>query len=222
MMEVNGFKPDQVILLPQNCQLLTLMTIIRDVNTTGTLFTSTVQKIARQLMTLALDSVPTENHTVQTPVGETYSGCRPAQEVCGVSILRAGASMEQALRETWVGPLSFGNILIQRDEETSLPRFLYCKLPAQVSKCCVLLLEPMLATGGSLVKAIEILVERGVPEEEIVLVNIVAAKQGLERVMGRFPLLRIVTAAVDEDLTVKNYISPGLGDFGDRFYGTVA
>lgn len=66
----------------------------------------------------------------------------------------------------------------------------------------VLLLEPMLATRGSLVKAIEILVERGVPEQEIVLVNIVAAKQGLERVMGRFPL-RIVTAAVDEDLTAK-------------------
>ncbi|RHZ49391.1 uracil phosphoribosyltransferase [Aspergillus thermomutatus] len=222
MEAVNGFKQDQVILLPQNRQLLTLMTIIRDVNTTGTLFTSTVEKVARQLVTLAVDSVPTEKHTVQTPVGESYSGWRPAQEVCGVSILRAGASMEQALRDTWVGPLSFGNILIQRDEETSLPQFLYCKLPSQISRCRVLLLEPMLATGGSLIKAIEILIERGVPEQEIVLVNVVASKQGLERVMGRFPLLRIVTAAVDENLTSKNYISPGLGDFGDRFYGTVA
>ncbi|KAF7122884.1 hypothetical protein CNMCM5793_000994 [Aspergillus hiratsukae] len=87
MESVNGFKQDQVIFLPQTRQLLTLMTIIRDVNTTGTLFTSTVQKIARQLITPALESVPTEKHTIQTPVGETFSGWHPEQQVCGVILV---------------------------------------------------------------------------------------------------------------------------------------
>ncbi|EAW15314.1 uracil phosphoribosyltransferase [Aspergillus clavatus NRRL 1] len=220
MATINGFNPEQVILLPQKGQLLTLMTIIRDVNTTGTLFTSTVQRVARQLLTLAVDSVPLAQEFVETPVGKQYAGWRPDQEICGVSILRAGASMEQALRDTWVGPLSFGNILIQRDEETFLPQYLYCKLPSQIPQCRVLLLEPMLATGGSVIKAVELLIEKGVPENQIILCNVIASKQGLEKVTARFGMLRIITAAVDENMTEKNYISPGLGDFGDRYYGT--
>ncbi|KAL4777048.1 uracil phosphoribosyltransferase-domain-containing protein [Aspergillus nidulans var. acristatus] len=168
----------------------------------------------------ALDLLPTERLTIRTPTGWTYEGRRQVKPVCGVSILRAGASFETALRRAYGENLSMGKLLIQRNEETSLPVHLYSKLPAGITEQSVLILEPMLATGGSAIKAIDVLKEKGVREEDIVFVNLVASKKGLETIMQQFPRLRLVTAAVDEALTVSNHIAPGLGDFGDRFYGT--
>ncbi|KAI9372172.1 uracil phosphoribosyltransferase-domain-containing protein [Aspergillus egyptiacus] len=211
---------NRITVLDQDIPLLALMTTIRDTTTTDRDFCSAVEKVTRRLITSALTHVPHEQHTIQTPTNTTYQGVRFTKAVCGVSILRAGASMEQVLRETWMGPLSFGKILIQRDEETSAARLYYSKLPGRIAEDVVFLLEPMLATGGSLLKALETLIETGVAEESIVLVNIISSRQGLDLVAGRFPRLKIVTAAVDPVLTDENFISPGLGDFGDRFYGT--
>ncbi|PYI35392.1 PRTase-like protein [Aspergillus indologenus CBS 114.80] len=211
---------DHVTVLEQDRSLLSLMTIIRDVNTDDRAFVSAVEKVVHRLISSALNHVPAEEHTVTTPLNTTYQGLRFTKGVCGVSILRAGASMEQVLRDTWTGRLSFGKLLIQRDEETSIAKSYYSKLPAGICNDVVLLLEPMLATGGSVIKAVETLTEHGVPEESIVLVNVVSSKKGLDVITGRFPALKIVSAAVDADLTAQNYISPGLGDFGDRYYGT--
>lgn len=124
------------------------------------------------------------------------------------------------------GPLSFGKLLVQRDEKTYQSKFLYSKLPPRISEdgkrhpfsikpsiapankpnlrlydTVVLLLEPMLATGGSITKVVEILIEKGVAPENIVLANVIASKQGLDTVVKRFPDLKIVTAALDPDLT---------------------
>ncbi|PLN86118.1 uracil phosphoribosyltransferase [Aspergillus taichungensis] len=211
---------DRITVLEQDRQLLSLMTIIRDVNTDNRDFCSAVERVAPKLIGLAINHVPMEAYPIQTPINSTYEGLRFTKGVCGVSILRAGASMEQALRQTWMGPLSFGKLLIQRDEETSQAHIFYSKLPPTIANDIVFVLEPMLATGGSVIKALETLIESGVSEDAIVLVNIIASKKGLAVISGRFPTLRIVTAVVDNDLTSKNYIDPGLGDFGDRFYGT--
>ncbi|GLA62852.1 hypothetical protein AtubIFM55763_004967 [Aspergillus tubingensis] len=211
---------DGITVLEQDRSLLNLMTIIRDVNTNDRDFSAAVEKVVRRLITAALGHVPAEEYTVTTPINKPYTGIRFTKGVCGVSILRAGACMEQALRDTWTGPLSFGKLLIQRDEETSIAKIYYSKLPAGITDDIVLLLEPMLATGGSVIKAVENLTSNGVPEESIVLVNVVSSQKGLDVVSGRFPGLKVVAAAVDAELTAQNYISPGLGDFGDRYYGT--
>ncbi|GLA05382.1 hypothetical protein AnigIFM60653_005864 [Aspergillus niger] len=211
---------DRITVLEQDRSLLNLMTIIRDVNTNDRDFSAAVEKVVRRLITSALGHVPAEEYTVTTPINKPYTGIRFTKGVCGVSILRAGACMEQALRDTWTGPLSFGKLLIQRDEETSIAKIYYSKLPAGITDDIVLLLEPMLATGGSVIKAVENLTSNGVPEESIVLVNVVSSQKGLDVISGKFPGLKVVAAAVDAELTAQNYISPGLGDFGDRYYGT--
>ncbi|OJJ38713.1 hypothetical protein ASPWEDRAFT_48879 [Aspergillus wentii DTO 134E9] len=211
---------DRVTVLKQTTHILHLLTILRDLTTETSTFATVVHQISREVITTALDHIPFENAVIKTPVGGTFGGVSPAKGVCGVSILRAGASMENVLRESWLGKLSFGKILIQRDEETCLPQLFYSKFPPRMADDIVLLLEPMLATGGSIMKAVDVLLDKGVSQENIVLVNILASRKGLDIVAEKFPGLKIVTAAVDEELTPSNCISPGLGDFGDRYYGT--
>ncbi|EXJ90482.1 uracil phosphoribosyltransferase [Capronia coronata CBS 617.96] len=210
----------QVVVLSPNKQLLCAMTVLRDQETETPAFVSAFQLVAHQLMTAALDLVPTESLVVITPTKSVYRGMRPTRRVCGISILRAGASMEDSLRQSYSGPLSFGKILIQRDEETCLPTHLYSKFPKDIANRFVLILEPMLATGGSASKAIDLILEAGVPEQDIVFVNVMASRKGIEVLTRQFPRLKIVTAAVDDDLTASGHIAPGLGDFGDRYYGT--
>ncbi|GKZ50567.1 hypothetical protein AbraIFM66951_003827 [Aspergillus brasiliensis] len=194
---------DRITVLEQDRSLLNLMTIIRDVNTNDRDFSAAVEKVVRRLITSALGHVPAEEYTITTPINKPYTGIRFTKGVCGVSILRAGACMEQALRDTWTGPLSFGKLLIQRDEETSIAKIYYSKLPAGITDDIVLLLEPMLATGGSVIKAVENLTSNGVPEESIVLVNVVSSQKGLDVVSGRFPGLKVVAAAVDAEMTAQ-------------------
>ncbi|KAI1372218.1 uracil phosphoribosyltransferase-domain-containing protein [Hypoxylon crocopeplum] len=212
----------RVTVLQQGNYLLSQMTTIRSSETTNAAFCNAFEQVASQLITTALDFVPIESVEVVTPTGRTFRGARQVKPVCGVSILRAGASFEHVLRKAYDGPLSFGKVLIQRDEKTSLPTYLYSNLPKNITSSTVLVLEPMLATGGSSSKAIEILKEAGVCEENMIFVNLLAAKKGVNEVLSRFPGLRLVTAAVDDELTASNHIAPGLGDFGDRFYGTTA
>jgi len=131
--------------------------------------------------------------------------------------MRAGESMEQGLRDC-CRSVRIGKILIQRDEETSLPKLFYDKLPEDIAHRWVLLLDPMFATGGSAMMAIQVLIERGVPEDRILFLNLLASPEGIENFAKKFPKVRIVTAFIDQGLDEKNYIIPGLGDFGDRFY----
>ncbi|KAH8668834.1 uracil phosphoribosyltransferase-domain-containing protein [Xylariales sp. PMI_506] len=212
---------ERVTILEQGNYLLSCMTTIRNSETSSGAFANAFQKVADQLIIAALNLIPTERITVPTPTGLNYDGVCQTAPICGVSILRAGASFESSLRRAYGENMCMGMILIQRNEETCLPVHLYSKLPEDIASKTVLILEPMLATGGSASKAIEVLKERGVPESNIIFVNLVASRKGLDIIMKRFPLLRLVTAAVDNDLTASNHIAPGLGDFGDRFYGTV-
>ncbi|KAJ5083777.1 hypothetical protein N7456_013204 [Penicillium angulare] len=212
----------QLHILPQGNHLLSLMTILRDSKTSVATFADVTERVGDQLINAALDLLPIQETNVLSPTGVEYQGAREAVEVCGVSILRAGASLENSMRRGYTGPLSFGKILVQRDESTSLPTLYYSKFPVGISSKVVLILEPMLATGGSAGAAIDTLKQNGVPEENIIFVNILASRSGIKTLFDRFPSIRLVTAAVDEELTPKYHISPGLGDFGDRFYGTHA
>jgi uracil phosphoribosyltransferase len=195
------------------------MTIIRNQDTQRGDFIFYSDRIIRLLVEQGLNLLPCVDKDVVTPTGATYQGVTFEGRICGVSIMRAGESMEQGLRDC-CRSVRIGKILIQRDEETALPKLYYSKLPMDISSRYVLLLDPMLATGGSAIKAIEVLIESGVLEERIIYINLICAPEGIAAVLGAFPKLKIVTAQVDDGLDAKKYIVPGLGDFGCRYFGT--
>jgi hypothetical protein len=140
--------------------------------------------------------------------------------MCVVSILRAADSMADSISHQYPG-IPVGKILIQRDEETALPKLFFSKLPQDIKTRHVLLVDPMLATGGSASQAVRVLKEAGVKEEHIIMLSIVAAPEGLKALAAQHPQVRVLCGEVDEKLNSKAYIVPGLGDFGDRFFGTV-
>jgi len=165
----------------------------------------------------------TQEVTVTTPCGK-YDGLESPIEsdLAAVSIVRAGDSLLRAIRKVVPG-IAVGKVLIQRDETTKekVPILIYEKLPKLLAeKQSVLLVDPMLATGGSACKAIDELVKAGVDPTRIVFVNVVCCPEGLRRMAAEWPQVRIITAAVDEKLNSDKYIVPGLGDFGDRYFGT--
>ncbi|KAI4143523.1 MAG: hypothetical protein LQ341_002893 [Variospora aurantia] len=208
---------DNAHILPQTPQLIALLTMIRDRNTARADFIFYSNRIIRLLVEEGLNHLPVVEHTITTPVGRSYAGVKFQGQICGVSIMRAGEAMEQGLRDC-CRSVRIGKILIQRDDDTSKPKLFYDKLPEDIAERWVLLLDPMLATGGSAIMAADVLKSRGVPEHRILFLNLIASPEGISTFAKRFPKLRVVTAFVDQGLDTKNYIVPGLGDFGDRFY----
>eukprot|EP00922_Rhytidocystis_sp_ex-Travisia-forbesii_P049618 GHVS01073837.1.p1 GENE.GHVS01073837.1~~GHVS01073837.1.p1 ORF type:complete len:198 (-),score=22.56 GHVS01073837.1:52-645(-) len=197
-----------------------MMTIIRDKNTQKEEFVFYADRVIRLIIEESLNELPFESRAVVTPMGVEYAGVGFSHKICGVSIVRAGESMECGLRAVCRG-CRIGKILIQRDEETAEPVLYYKKLPPDINERSVLLLDPLLATGGSVCRAIRVLTQEGVREEAIVFVNLVAAPEGINRLYKTYPKIKVVTAAIDERLDDKAYVIPGIGDFGDRYFGTV-
>jgi uracil phosphoribosyltransferase len=154
-----------------------------------------------------------------TPAGAEYHGYNLTAPVCGVSIMRAGDSMEFQLRQI-LPNAPIGKILIQRDKKTHLPTFFFANLPPDIADRKVLLLDPMLATGGTAVEAISTLLEHGVLPENIILVTILSVAEGLNAVHKAFPEVRVVTSSIEERLNEDAFMLPGIGDFGDRYFGT--
>jgi uracil phosphoribosyltransferase len=205
--------------LPQTDQLRALHTMIRNRAATRTEFVFYAGRIIRMLIESGLGLLPFEDCEVQTPVGRTYRGRRFASQLCGVSIARAGESMEAGLRAVCPG-IRIGKILIQRDKTTKLPHLYYAALPPDIAQRHVLLLDPMFATGGTALTAIQVLVDRGVPEDRIVFITLITVPEAIARFCERHPRVQIVTSAVDDRLNEHAYMLPGVGDFGDRYFGT--
>lgn len=205
--------------LEQTNQLKGLFTVLRDRDTPRSQFIFFADRIIRFLVEKGLDLLPITNETVTTPTGQSYEGFRFQGHICGVSIMRAGESMEQGLREC-CRSVRIGKILIQRDEETGTPRLFYDKLPSDIADRYVFLLDPMLATGGSALMAVDVLIKRGVPANRIIFLNLIASPEGLEKFKTEHPDVQIVTGWVDEGLDENRFITPGLGDFGDRYYSS--
>jgi uracil phosphoribosyltransferase len=216
---IEEYLGSSVHLLPQTNQLRALHTVIRDRNARRDDFVFYSGRIIRLLLETALDLLPFEAHEAETPVGARYDGLRFHPDVCGVSVARAGESMEAGLRAV-CRSIRIGKILIQRDKVTKLPRLYYSALPADIARRHVLLLDPMLATGGTALAAIQLLLDHGVAEHRIVFVNLITVPAGIAAVCRRYPAVRIVTSAIDERLNENAYMVPGIGDFGDRFFGT--
>lgn len=171
----------------------------------------------------ALAEFPTETITVTTPCGPC-EGVRtlPPEKICAVSIVRSGDCLLESVRE--VEPsVKVGKILIQRDEEhpEKIAKLFYSKLPSDIRDIYVLLCDPMLATGGSAIRALDVLVDQyGVDPAKIIFGNVICCPEGLKKLGEVYPTVKIVTAWVDEKLNDDKFIVPGLGDFGDRFFST--
>ncbi|MFI6098037.1 uracil phosphoribosyltransferase [Lentzea sp. NPDC051213] len=219
MTSIDAYLEKNVHLLPQTNQLRALHTIVRDRDTSREDFVFYAERIIRLLVEAGLDLLPFEPHDVTTPIGATYNGLRFADGLVGVPIIRAGESMEAGLRAVCRG-VRIGKVLIQRDKDTKLPKLYYRNLPQDIASRHVLLLDPMLATGGTANAAIQVLLDQGVVEENIVFITFITVPDGIEAVCSRYPRVRIVTSAIEERLNENAYMLPGIGDFGDRFFGT--
>jgi uracil phosphoribosyltransferase len=153
---------------------------------------------------------------VQTPLAPAR-GFRIGREVVLVPVLRAGLGMLDSILQL-IPNARVGFIGLKREETTLRAQFYHKSLPKNLSRFEVILIDPMLATGGSAVAALDLLAEQGA--KQVRLVNLVAAPEGIRRVRKSYPKLPIFTAAIDRRLNNKGYILPGLGDVGDRLFGT--
>lgn len=190
---------------------------LRDVRTSHERFRRLATRISLLLVSEATRDLPTEPTTVETPLG-TADARRLATGVVVVPVLRAGLGMLDAVVSLVPGA-TVGHIGLQRDEATAEASSYYAKLPPNLDGSVVLMIDPMLATGGSAVAALRLLREAGA--RHIRMVCIVAAPEGIALVSDHFPDVRIYTPAIDQRLNDRKFIVPGLGDFGDRLFGTL-
>ena len=189
---------------------------LRDAATPPELFRRMAVRISLLLASEATRDVPSENVKVRTPLGPA-DGRRIRGGVVVVPVLRAGLGMLDAVLEL-IPTARVGHIGLQRDEITAVASQYYSRLPGDIAGSFVLMIDPMLATGGSAVAALDLLVRAGA--RDIRMICIVAAPEGVALVERHHPDVHIYTPVVDERLNEHKFIVPGLGDFGDRLYGT--
>jgi uracil phosphoribosyltransferase len=192
-----------------------LLTRLRDVDTPPPLFRTLAKRLTIAVMLEAVRGLPTVEVDVQTPLERT-AGRLISPDLVAVPILRAGLGMLEAVTELFP-EVSVGYVGLERDDRTLRPTSYYEKVP-ELEGRHVLLLDPMLATGGSASGACAKLAERG--PSQIVFVCVVAAPQGVARMEREHPDVPLFAAALDRGLDENGYILPGLGDFGDRLFGT--
>lgn len=193
------------------------LSILRDENTGVKDFREVVSEIATLMCYEATRDLPLQAVEVQTPVAKAVTHQISGKKLAIVPVLRAGLGMVDGIL-TLVPSVKVGHIGLFRDPETLEPVKYYCKMPTDISERDVIVLDPMLATGGSASAAISFVKEYGV--KNIKLMNILAAPEGIARVQQDHPDVEIYVAAVDEKLNDHGYIVPGLGDAGDRIFGT--
>jgi uracil phosphoribosyltransferase len=193
-----------------------VLSALRDRRTPPDRFRQLAHRVSLLLVAEATRDLPLAETTVETPL-ETAPVKRLAARVVAVPVLRAGLGMLDALLEL-VPQAQVGYFGLERDEVTAVARRYYEKVPKDLAAASVFLLDPMLATGGSAAMAIEGLAELGA--RQVRLLSIVAAPEGLTHLRAAVPDATVYTAAIDRELNARKFILPGLGDFGDRLFGT--
>ena len=191
--------------------------IIRDKNTGTKDFRQLVGEIAMLMTYESTRNLPLEDVTIETPICETTVKMLKGQDVAIVPILRAGLGMVDGILQI-IPNAKVGHIGLYRDPETHEPHEYYCKMPDDLDKRQIFITDAMLATGGSAVAAIDFVKQRG--GKDIIFMCLIAAPEGIEVLQKAHPDVDIFIAAKDECLNENAYIVPGLGDAGDRIFGT--
>jgi len=208
------------VVVPKCKSFKNLFTKIRDAKTSNKDFRLYANRLMTVICEEGLAELDPISTTVLTPTGCEYAGeTVDTSKIVAVSIIRAADSMLDCFLQL-VPEAAVGKILIQRNEETAEPELYYSKLPPLEGKKIVLM-DPMLATGGSALCAIQVLIDKGAKPEQIVFMNVVSCPEGLKRMSDAYPTIKVVTGEIDEKLNEKSYIVPGLGDYGDRYFNSV-
>jgi len=222
---------DQSLILPsENCNhesqefvvenngMDRLLFYLRDKNTDTETFRWASDNISRALCAASLSKMPHEQKDIETPVAPAKVKAM-VNDIMVISIYRAGQALIPAFVEAIPG-VSVGSLLIQRNEETAEPCLFYKKLSPRKHRS-VMILDPMLATAGTACMAVDVLIEEGYSVENIFFVGVIASEYGFNKLASKIPEENITVATVDPELNDKKYIVPGLGDYGDRYFGTI-
>ena len=193
------------------------MTILRDKNTSVKDFRELVSEIGMLITYEATRDLPLTTKTIETPICEMNAPTLKGKKFAVVPILRAGLGLVDGVLRM-VPSARVGHIGMFRDEETLEPHVYFCKMPKDIADRDILIVDPMLATGGSAVAAIDFLKQHGC--KNIIMMNIIGCPEGVKAVTEAHPDVDIYLAALDEKLNDRAYIVPGLGDAGDRIFGT--
>lgn len=195
------------------------LTIIRQKDTGTKDFREVVSEIAMLMAYEVTRDMPLEDVEIETPLVKSIQKQISGKKVAIIPILRAGLGMVDGFL-AMLPAAKVGHVGLYRDEETLEPHEYFVKLPADIAERQLFVVDPMLATGGSAVAAIEALVKRGAKPENIKFICLVAAPEGAKVLNEAYPDVEIIVAAMDERLNEVGYILPGLGDAGDRLFGT--
>ena len=193
------------------------LAILRDKNTGTKEFRALISEIAGLMCYEATRNLPTEEVEVETPMMTAKCRVLAGKKLAIVPILRAGLGMVDSMVDL-IPSAKIGHIGLYRDPETHMPVEYYCKLPDDIGNRVVFVVDPMLATGGSAIAAIDFLKKRGC--KNIIMMNVIGCPEGVKAVQDAHPDVELYLAAVDEKLNDHCYIIPGLGDAGDRIFGT--
>ena len=193
------------------------ISMLRDKNTGTNEFRTLVEEIAMLMGFEALRDLPTENVTVETPIETCEAPMIAGKKMAVVPILRAGLGMVGGILQL-VPSAKVGHIGLYRDPVTHEPHEYYCKLPEPIDQRTILVVDPMLATGGSASEAVTFIKQHG--GKKIKFMCIIAAPEGLKRLRKDHPDIQIYIGHMDRELNGQAYICPGLGDAGDRIFGT--
>ncbi len=193
------------------------LSLLRDKNTNTKDFRELVVEISSLLTYEATRDLPLREIEIETPICVTKTKIISGKKLAVIPILRAGLGMEEGII-AHIPAAKVGHIGLFRNHDTLKPVNYYCKLPADIEEREAIIIDPMLATGGSSIAAIDILKRAGV--KSIKLMNIICAPEGVQAILDAHPDVKIFCAALDEKLNENAYIVPGLGDAGDRIFGT--
>lgn len=196
---------------------------MRDRSTETVAFRQHMNRISHLISVELTRNFPLTQHSIETPLATMQAPVLVDRSVVIVPILRAALGLVNGLLETFPEALCpiVAHMGLERDHVTLEPRGYYSKLPDNLAHKHIIVVDPMLATGGSMVKAISILAENGAKIEQMRIMCIVSAPEGIQKVEASYPDIPIYTAAIDERLNEVGYIVPGLGDAGDRLFGTL-
>ncbi|XP_053736364.1 uridine-cytidine kinase-like 1 isoform X3 [Synchiropus splendidus] len=214
--------PTTLSVMESTPQVRGMHTIIRNKETNRDEFIFYSKRLMRLLIEHALSFLPLKPVSVETPQGGIYQGRRlSGKRITGVSILRAGETMEQALTAV-CKDIRLGKILIQTNHDTGEPELHYLRLPKEISEDYVILMDSTVSTGAAALMAVRVLLDHDVAEDKIFLLSLLMAEMGVHSVAYAFPKVRIITTAVDKEVNDQFHIIPGIGNFGDRYFGTDA
>ena len=193
------------------------ISMLRDKNTGTNEFRKLIEEIAMLMGYEALRDLPVKDVQIETPIETCMTPMIAGRKLAIVPILRAGLGMVSGI-QALVPTAKIGHIGLYRDEKTHEPHEYYCKLPSPIEERLIVVTDPMLATGGSAVAAVNFIKQHG--GKKIKFMSIIAAPQGIERLMEAHPDIQLYVGHIDRELNENAYICPGLGDAGDRIFGT--